>query len=411
VTEGVVFTPALVTPSGPAPVRGPALSSLAVVRDAAIAWRDGTIAYAGPAHGLPASLGTGDEALRRHVAGAVVPGFVDCHTHLPFVGWRADEFEARLSGETYRDVQGRGGGIFRSRRLLAEASNDQVLDFCVPLSEEMLSLGTTALELKTGYGLSVDGELRQARLARRLAAEIPQTTSVTLLSCHAVPEEYDRAGWVEEVCRTIIPAAAADGLVDAVDVYVEDIAFTVDDLRRVADAAGTAGLALRVHADQLGVSGAAQAAVALRARDADHLNHADEAGVAALGAAEDTAAVLLPSSTAFIGAVPAPAAALVAAGAAVALATDFNPGTSPCLSIPEVVAAAASLYRLTPAQSLTAATLNAAWVLGLHERHGSLEAGKRADFLVLDADDPAMIAYRPGHNPLAEVWLAGTRVA
>jgi imidazolonepropionase len=308
-------------------------------------------------------------------------------------------------------VQGRGGGIFRSRRLLAEASDEQVLDFCVPLAEEMLSHGTTALELKTGYGLSIDGELRQARLARRLGAEIPQTSTVTLLSCHAVPEEYERAAWVDEVCRTIVPAAAAEALVDAVDIYVEDIAFSLDDLRRVADAASEAGLPFRVHADQLGASGAAQAAAALGARDADHLNHADDAGVAALGAAAATAAVLLPASSAFIGADPAPAGALMAAGAAVALATDFNPGTSPCLSMPEVIAAAASLYRLTPAQSLTAATLNGAWVLGLHERHGSLEVGKRADFLVLDTDDIAMIAYRPGHDPVAEVWLAGMRLA
>jgi imidazolonepropionase len=234
---------------------------------------------------------------------------------------------------------------------------------------------------------------------------------VTLLSCHAVPEQFDRDAWVDEVCRTIVPAAAAEGLVDAVDIYVEDIAFTLDDLRRVADAAAGAGLPFRVHADQLGASGAAQAAAALGARDADHLNHADDAGVAALGAAAGTAAVLLPASSAFIGASPAPAAALVAAGAAVALATDFNPGTSPCLSMPEVIGAAASLYQLSPSQSLTAATLNAAWVLGLHERHGSLEPGKRADFLVLDAEDPAMIAYRLGHNPVDEVWLAGMRVA
>jgi imidazolonepropionase len=411
VSEGVVLTPALVSPAGPAPVRGGSLSSLEVVPEGALAWRDGVVAYAGPAAELPPACSASDPATHHRVTGAVVPGFVDCHTHLPFFGWRADEFEARLSGETYRDVQGRGGGIFRSRRLLAEASDEQVLDFCVPLAEEMLAHGTTALELKTGYGLSVDGELRQARLARRLAAEIPQTSTVTLLSCHAVPEEYDRAGWVDEVCRSIIPAAAAEGLVDAVDIYVEDIAFTVDDLRRVADAAAEAGLPLRVHADQLGGSGAAQAAVELGARAADHLNHADEAGVAALGAAGETAAVLLPASTAFIGASPAPATPLVTAGAAVALATDFNPGTSPCLSIPEVIAAAASLYRLTPAQSLTAATINAAWVLRLHERHGSLEPGKRADFLVLDAEDTAMIAYRPGHNPVAEVWLAGTRVA
>ncbi len=411
-SAGVVFGPALVTPEGAEPRRGADLATLRVVSDAAIAWRDGVITYAGPAAGLPGEFAAaGDAENERRAGGAIVPGFVDCHTHLPFIGWRADEFQARLGGETYRDVQGEGGGIFRSRRLLAAASDDQVLDFCVPLAEEMLACGTTALELKTGYGLSIDAELRQARLARRLSAEIPQTATVTLLSCHAVPEGYERTAWVDEVCRTIIPAAAAEGLIDAVDVYVEDIAFTVDDLRRVHDAAAEAGLPLRAHADQLAASGAAEVAAELGARSADHLNHAEAGGVAALGRADATVAVLLPASTLFLGARPAPAADLVAAGAAVALASDFNPGTSPCLSMPEVIATAASLYRMTPAQSLTAATLNTAWVLGLHERHGSLEPGKRADFLVLDADDVAMIPYRPGHNPVAEVWLAGERVA
>jgi imidazolonepropionase len=410
-SEGVLLAPALVTPSGPAPRRGPEISDTLLVREAAIAWRDGLIAFAGHAADLPAAFREEVSGGHRRVSGSIVPGFVDCHTHMPFFGWRSDEFEARLAGETYRDVQGRGGGIFRSRRLLAEASDEEVLDFCVPLAEEMLAHGTTALELKTGYGLSVEAELRQARLARRLSAEIPQAATVTLLSCHAVPPEYDRHGWVEEVCGTIIPAAAAEGLIDAVDVYVEDIAFTVDDLRLVGEAAAAAGLPLRAHADQLGASGTAEVAAALGARSADHLNHCGAAGVTALGHAGATAAVLLPASTLFIGASPAPAGELIEAGAAVALASDFNPGTSPCLSMPEVIATAASLYGLTPGQSLTAGTLNAAWVLGLEEKHGSLEAGKRADFLVLDTDDPAMIPYRPGHNPVAEVWLAGERVA
>src|SRR5262245_49663765 len=227
--RGAAVAATLATATGTLPARG-VVAAAQVFSPGAVAWDDdGSIVFAGSADDLPeepVTLGRVDE-------GTIVPGFVDSHVHLPFFGWRADEFEARLSGETYRDVQGRGGGIFRSRRLLAEASDEQVLDFCVPLAEEMLAHGTTAVELKTGYGLSVDGELRQARLARRLGAEIPQASSVTLLSCHAVPEEYDRAGWVDEVCQTIIPAAAEEGLVDAVDIYVEDIAFTVDDLRRV----------------------------------------------------------------------------------------------------------------------------------------------------------------------------------
>ncbi len=404
--QGLMLAPRLVTPVGAAPVRAPALGGPLTITDAALAWRDGRIVYAGPAAELPDDVAPADPSSVRRAPGAIVPGFVDCHTHLPFVGWRADEFEARLSGRTYQDLQGQGGGIFRSSRLLRDASDDEVIAFCRPLAREMLAHGTTALELKTGYGLSIEGELRQARLARRLADAIPQTATVTLLACHAVPEGMTRGAWVDAVCAELIPAVAAEGLAAAVDVYVEDIAFSVEDLRQVADAARENGLAVRCHADQLGPSGAAETAVDVGARSADHLNNVSPAGVRALGGAA-TAAVLLPTSTLFIGAERPPVQHLVEAGGAVTLATDFNPGTSPCLSMPEVVAAAAALYRLPPPTALTAATLNPAWVLGLHDDAGSLEAGKRADFVVLDADDPAMIAYRPGHDPVTEVWIGG----
>jgi imidazolonepropionase len=404
VTEGLLLTPALVTCTGlGTPVRGLDLHGVEAIENGAMAWREGTITYAGPANGLPEADRKG---LPLHRAGgAVLPGFVDCHTHLPFFGWRADEFEARLAGMTYRDLHG-GGGIYRSARMLSAASDEEVLAFCRPLAEEMLAHGTTALELKTGYGLSTEAELRQARLARRLAQEIPQTTTLTLLAAHAVPEGRTREQWVQEVCRELIPAAAAEGLADAVDVYVEDIAFTVEDLAAVAAAAREHGVALRCHADQLGPSGAAEAAASLGARSADHLNHVSKDGVRALGSGE-TAAVLLPVSTLFLRAQPPPVADLLSGGAIVALATDFNPGTSPCLSMPEVLAVAASLYRLPPLASIGAATINSAWALGLHDRVGSLEPGKRADFVVLDSPDPAMIAYRPGHNPVLETWIAG----
>ncbi|MDP9340907.1 MAG: imidazolonepropionase [Actinomycetota bacterium] len=339
----------------------------------------------------------------------VVPGLVDCHTHLPFFGWRADEFEARLAGQTYRDLHG-GGGIYRSARLLTEASDEEVLAFCKPLAAEMAAHGTTAVELKTGYGLSVEGELRQARLARKLAAEIPQTGSVTLLACHAVPQGMRREEWVRVACDELIPAAAAEELVDAVDVYVEDIAFSVEDLHAVAEAAGRVGLPVRCHADQLGGSGAAEAAVAVGARSADHLNHVSPAGIDALGSGQ-TAAVLLPASTLFLRAAPPSVPALLDAGAALAIASDFNPGTSPTLSLPEVIAVACSLYGLAPLGALAAATVNAAWVLGLSDRLGTLEPGKRADFVVLDADEFRMVPYRPGHNPVTATFIGGQLVS
>ena len=368
----------------------------------AVAWEDGVITYVGPADGLSGVEPEWFEGC------TIAPGFVDCHTHLPFAGWRADEFEARLSGVSYRELHGEGG-IYRSARMLAEANDDEVLAFSRSLVQEMADHGTTALELKTGYGLSVEAELRHARLARRLAQEAPQTCSVTLLACHAVPEGMERADWVRTVCDELIPAAASEGLVDAVDVYVEDIAFTVDDLAEVARSASEAGLPLRCHADQLGPSGAAEAAVALGARSADHQNHVSAIGIAALGGAPGTVAVLLPTSTLFLGSSPPDVRGLLDAGAAVAIASDFNPGTSPVVSMPEVIATACSLYGLRPLEALAAATVNAAAALGLAGR-GTLSLGRPADLVVLDGDAFRMVPYRPGHNPVVRTFVEGERV-
>jgi imidazolonepropionase len=401
--RGAVVAATLVTPEGAHPARG--AGRLRAIAEAGLAWDDdGRIVFVGAAGDLPwpATLGSTD-------SGCIAPGFVDCHTHLPFVGWRADEFEARLAGRTYRDLAGEGGGIARSSRLLAEATDDEAMAFCLPIVREMAVHGTTALELKTGYGLSVEAELRQARLARRLADAAPQTCTVTLLACHAVPPQMSRPDWVRAACDQLIPAAAAEGLADAVDIYVEDIAFDLGDLARVAAAAGAAGLPLRCHADQLGASEAAEAAAALGARSADHLNHAGAAGVEALGDSA-TAAVLLPASTFFLRAGAPPAAALLQAGAAVAVATDCNPGTSPVCSMPEAIAMACTLYGITPEAAFVSATATPAWVLGLDDRLGRLEVGMRADLTLLQDADVAQIPYRPGHNPVLATFVAGERV-
>ena len=401
--SGAIAATNLVTPSGDrAPVRGDGPWPTEAAEQA-VAWEDGVITYVGPADGL-----TGVEP-EWFEGCTIAPGFVDCHTHLPFAGWRADEFEARLSGLSYRDLHGEGG-IYRSARMLAAASDDEVLAFCRSLVQEMAEHGTTALELKTGYGLSVEAELRQARLARRLSEEAPQTCSVTLLACHAVPEGMERADWVRVVCDELIPAAARERLVDAVDVYVEDIAFSVDDLAEVAGCASDVGLPLRCHADQLGPSGAAEAAVALAARSADHLNHVSATGIAALGGAPATVAVLLPTSTLFLGSSPPDVRALLDAGAAVAIATDFNPGTSPVLSMPEAIATACSLYGLRPLEAFAAATVNASAALGLAPQRGTLAPGRPADLVVLDGDAFRMVPYRPGHNPVVRTFVDGERV-
>jgi imidazolonepropionase len=399
-SSGAIGCAALVT-CGEKPRPVPTRDEPSVVRDAVVAWEDGRIVHAGPRGGW-------DGPVDHEHPGAILPGFVDCHTHLPFVGWRDDEFEARLRGISYREIHGEGG-ISRSARMIAEASDPEILEFSQRLLDEMLLHGTTALELKTGYGLSVDAELRQARLARRLGEQALQTTTVTLLACHAVPEGIEREDWVAKACRELIPRAAEESLVDAVDVYVEDIAFTVDDLDRVAAAAEEAGLPLRVHADQLGRTGATEAAGRLEARSADHLNHAGPEAVTALAKAA-TVGVLLPASTLLLRAERPPVAEMVRAGAALAVATDCNPGTSPVSSMPEAIALACFLYGLTPGQAVLGATANAAWVLGLDDRLGALTPGRRADFVLLDSADPRSIPYRPGHNPVVAVFVGGEPV-
>jgi imidazolonepropionase len=374
-----------------------------LIHDAVVAWDEGVIVYAGERRGWDGGIDEDREGC------TIVPGFVDCHTHLPFFGWRDDEFEARLRGRSYRDLHGQGG-IARSARMLAEAGDEDVLGFCRPLLAQMLHHGTTTVELKTGYGLSVEAEIRQARLARRLAEEAVQTATVTLLACHAVPTGTSRQDWVDAACSELIPAVAAEGLADAVDVYVEDVAFSVQDLGQVAEAAGKAGLPLRCHADQLGPSAAAEVAASLSARSADHLNHAGPEAPAALAKA-GTVAVLLPASTLMLRAQAPPVSAFAEAGAPVAVATDFNPGTSPVLSMPLAMGLACSLYGLAPGPVLVSATTNPSWVLGVHERLGSLEPGKRADFLVLEGADFRMVPYRPGHNPVVEVYVGGNPAA
>jgi imidazolonepropionase len=327
--------------------------------------------------------------------GAVLPGFVDCHTHLPFAGWRAQEYERKVTGVPYEEIARAGGGIASSARALAESSDDAVLAQASGLLDEMLSLGTTTVEGKTGYGLSVDGELRSVRLGRALGMD-----RVTGLFAHAVPPGSDRAAWMDEVDRL-----AATANVDALDIYVESVAFTNDDLERLGEVARREGVPLRAHVEQFNANRSVPVALAAGARSVDHLACLHPDDVAPLARAE-TAAVLLPGAE-FLGAEHTPPARELAdAGAICVLATDFNPGTSPVASLPVIIGLAVRRYGWSVREALAAATLNAAWVLGLHEQRGSLEVGKRADLIVLDG--PAEhLPYRFGHNPVVAVIRGG----
>jgi imidazolonepropionase len=339
---------------------------------------------------------TADAEVRIDATGcAVLPGLVDCHTHLPFAGWRAEEYELKVAGVPYEEVARRGGGIAASARAFAQATDAAVLGQARALVGEMLAHGTTAYEGKTGYGLAVDAEERAVRLGRELGAN-----RVTGLFAHAVPEGYDADGWMDEVDGL---AAACD--VDALDIYVESVAFANAHLERLGAIAAREGVALRAHVEQFNANRSVPVALAAGARSVDHLACLHPDDVAPLAAAE-CAAVLLPGAELMSAEETPPARALADAGAICALATDCNPGTSPIVSLPLIVGLAVRRYGWSAREALLACTLNAAWVLGLSADLGSVEAGKRADIVLLDCP-VAHVPYRFGRNPVCLVLRAG----
>jgi imidazolonepropionase len=338
---------------------------------------------------------------------AIVPGFIDCHTHLPFVGWRAGEYEQKVSGVRYEKIARTGGGIASSARALRESSDEQVLAQSRGLASEMLAAGTTTFECKSGYGLSREQELRALALARRLRAEVAQTTTSTALLAHSVPSGYTADGWMDEV-ELMLPEALAPGGVSALDIFVESVAFSNAHLQRMGALAARTGLALRSHVEQFGGYRSVPVALAAGARSVDHLATLAPQDVEPLAQA-DCAAVLLPAAE-FLGAEHrAPGRELLDAGAIVVLATDANPGTAPVVSMPLVISLAVRLYGMSTREALAATTLNAAWTLGMARELGSIEVGKRADLVLLDAP-VEHVAYRLGHNPVEIVLLAGDPV-
>jgi imidazolonepropionase len=379
-----------------------------VLPDAAMVWDDGVILWAGAERELPAEYRRAErlDAGRR----LVIPGLVDCHTHLAFGGWRADEFAQHMRGRSYLEIARAGGGIASTVRETRAASEDDLLKRTACFLEQMLALGITTVECKSGYGLDRETELKLLRVYRRLAGTQPVRIVPTFLGAHVVPPEYreNRAGYVDFLISQMIPAVAREKLAVSCDVFVEESAFSIDEARRILQAGQAAGLGAKLHADQLTSGGGAELAAELGALSADHLELISDRGITALA---DTAvvAVSLPLASLYLGQPPMPARRLIGAGVALAVATDFNPGSAPSFHLPLALTLACTLQRMTPAEALKGATAYAARAVGLEAEVGSLEPGKAADFAVIDAPDVNHWLYHFRPNGCVMTAIAGVQ--
>jgi imidazolonepropionase len=379
---------------------------LGVVECGAIAARDGRIVFAGPEAELP-SAARAAERLVDCEGRWITPALIDCHTHLVYGGDRAHEFELRLAGATYEQIAREGGGILATVRATRAASEDELMASALRRLEALIAEGVGTVEVKSGYGLDLAAERKSLRAARRLAKERNVTIRATFLGAHALPPEFAgrREAYVAYVADAMIPTLNGEGLIDAVDGFCERIAFTRDEIARVFAAARRAGLPVKLHADQLSNSGGASLAAEYRALSADHLEYADDDGLAAMASA-GVVAVLLPGAYYVLKERQTPPVDLMRKHRLpIAVATDSNPGTSPMTSILLALNMAATLFKLTVDECLAGATRNAARALGLGHETGTLEAGKWADLAIWDIERPAELVYRLGFNPLhARVW-------
>ncbi len=377
------------------------------LRDAAIVVQGGQVRWTGPRAQLPAS----HRALPRHDGGGaqVTPGLVDCHTHLVYGGQRANEFAMRLAGATYEEVARAGGGIVSSVRATREADEDALFAQAAPRLQALLDEGVCAIEIKSGYGLDLAHERKQLRVARRLGETYGVTVRSTFLGAHALPPEYaGRSGdYIRAVCEEMMPALAAEGLVDAVDVFCERIGFSLAETEQVFQAARRLGLPVKLHAEQLSDMGGAALAARYGALSCDHIEHLNAEGIAAMRAA-GTVAVLLPGAyyTLRDTHLP-PIEALRAAGVPMAVSTDHNPGTSPALSLLLMVNMACTLFRLTVPEALAGVTRHAARALGLQDTHGQIGVGRPANFVLWPLADVAELAYWVGQRPACRVVRNG----
>jgi imidazolonepropionase len=402
----------LVTLAGPARPRvGPELRALSIVQDGAMFVQDRRIVGVGPRSEIE-SLATADTQTIDAGGRVVMPGFVDAHTHLVFAGNRADEFEMRSAGMTYQQIAERGGGIRSTVRRTRAATQDELVAAGQKHANWFLRGGTTTVEAKSGYGLTVDDELKLLRAVRTVSQTTPLRCISTFLGAHEIPDEYKGRpdDYVDLVVNEMLPLVAKEHLAEFCDVFCEAKVFSVRQAERVLIAAKQHGLGLRVHADQFTSSGAVELAASLNARTVDHLEQTTSESIAVMKKA-GVQPVLLPGSVYAIGSQKyAPARAMIEAGLPVVVATDFNPGSSPTASMPMILSLACTQMKMTPAEAVTAATVNAAWSLNRGHDIGSLEPGKIADFVVHDAEDYRELAYFFGGHRAHAVFVAGAKV-
>jgi imidazolonepropionase len=399
----------LVTLAGPArPRSGAEMRELGIIIGGALLARDGVIVAVGAASEVEPQAGP--DAIRIDARTSVVmPGFVDAHTHPVFAGTREDEYEMRAAGLTYQQIASQGGGIRSTVRKTREASEDDLFEMALPRVRSLLEHGTTTVEAKSGYGLTLDDELKILRVIQRLNAETPLELIPTFLGAHEIPDEYRgaRDDYIRLVTDEMLPRVAAEGLARYCDVFCESHVFTVDESRRVLARAKELGLGVRLHAEQLSLSGGAGLAAEFGAATADHLEWIDAEGIIALNRA-GVIAVLLPGAVFHLGLTRyAPARAMIEAELPVALATDFNPGSSPTPSMQMILSIACTQMRMIPAEAISAATINAAYSLDGGNRIGSLEVGKQADAVVFDCSDYRQIPYLFGINHALVVIKSG----
>ncbi len=376
------------------------------IEDAAIAIEGDRIAWIGKGADLPQQSVKETVSLKGRW---VTPGLIDCHTHLVFGGERAGEFEQRLKGATYEEIAKAGGGIVSTVRATRAASEAELLAAATTRLTSLMAEGLTTIEIKSGYGLDLENERKQLRVARALGRDCAVTVKTTCLAAHALPPEF--AGrpdaYIDLVCNDILPAIAAEDLADAVDAFSERIAFTAEQTVRVFDTAKSLGLPMKLHADQLSDMGGAALAARYNALSADHIEYSSEAGIAAMGKA-GTAAVLLPGAFFFLREKQLPPLdTLRKHGVRIAISTDCNPGSSPALSLLLMINMACTLFRMTPEETLAGVTKNAAVALGMGETHGQLRVGFAADLAIWNIGRPAELSYWLGGNPCAGIVRAG----